>query len=117
MKKLLFLILVCFPLCSVAQNFNEDGGKYDVYCKVVYSTYGNSLYLVINDKGYVVIDKNGEKVKSKEVTEVLNLLSKRGWKLVSSSISDKSMKTDYHFIMKKEVMDDREIELGLKLKK
>lgn len=117
MKKLLVILFMFMPLVSMAQNYNEDGGKYEVYCKVVYSTYGSALYLIINDKEYVVIDKNGDKIKSKEVTEVLNLLSKRGWKLVSSSISDKSMKTDHYFIMKKEITDDNEVELGLKLKK
>ena len=114
MKKLLVILFMFMPLVSVAQNFNEDGGKYEVYCRVI--DLGSGRNILINDKHYKIVDKDGKLVGTKEVMEILNLLAKRGWKLVSSFSYEANGNVKY-FIMKKEVSDDKEIELGLLVKK
>jgi hypothetical protein len=101
------------PLVSMAQNFNEDGGKYEVYCRVV--DLGSERNILINNKHYKIVDKDGKLIGTKDVMEILNLLAKRGWKLVTSFSSGSS--TNKYFIMKKEVKDDKEIDLGLVVKK
>lgn len=93
----------------MAQTFNEDGGKYEVYCDV--KTYRSLIYITINNKSYDITDKDGKKVETKEITETLNFLSKRGWKLVSVWGVDTN--SYVHYIMKKDISDDKEIEIGL----
>lgn len=113
MKKLLVYLFLLIPFATMAQNFNEDGGKYEVYCKVV--DYGNEIRIIINNSNCKFVDKNGENVSAKEITEVLNLLSKRGWSLVSSFSSGTSVVGRY-YIMKKEISNDSELSDGLEVK-
>lgn len=113
MKRILAFILAVMPLCAMAQNYNEDGGKYEVYCKVV--DYGNEIRIIINNSNCKFVDKNGENISAKEITEVLNLLSKRGWSLVSSFSSGTSVVGRY-YIMKKEISNDSELSDGLEVK-
>ena len=100
----------------MAQNFNEDGGKYEVYCEVEYIYMGNLIYIEINKKRYYLINKDNEKIRTKHPVEVINLLAKRGWKLVAiGSSGDRN--TNRRYVMKKEVVEDKEIELGLAVEK
>ena len=100
------------PLCAMAQNFNEDGGKYEVYCEVNYIFMSSVPGIEIGDKEYDIINKDKERIKIKNPNEVINLLSKRGWRLVSVVTSgDKNV--NRRFFMKKEITDDKEIEFGL----
>lgn len=97
----------------MAQNYNEDGGKYEVYCEV--RVYKSLVYIVIDNKNYSIVDKEGKQIKVSDVTEALNLLSKRGWRLVTAWGVD--INSYEHYTMKKEIIDDKEKELGLVLKK
>lgn len=116
MKKLLVILFVFMPLVSMAQNFNEDGGKYEVYCEVTENLNTHSVTIRTNGKICHIINKETERVKISDSTEALNLLSKRGWCLISSHSSGINIITKY-YIMKKEVTDDKEIELGLEIRK
>lgn len=116
MKKALFVLFVMFPCCLYAQTFQGDGEKYEVYCDVTcHVGIKKSIDITINNEEYVIKDKDGATIKTKDVTSALNLLSKRGWKLVTSSQSQDgtSGAQVMHYIVKKEVFDDREIELGI----
>lgn len=123
MKKLIILLFAFMPLCSLAQNFNGDGGKYEVYCDVRYfvnSLSKTTINIIINDNKYVVKDKEGKEVKTKEVTTILNLLAKRGWKLVGTfgtTGGSNLLPYERHYTMMKVVADDSEIETGLDLDK
>lgn len=117
MKKLLVILFLIFPLISMAQNFKGDGGKYEVYCDILNSepSYNNGIYTItISEKEYVLVDTEGKKLKPKKDAEILTQLSKRGWILVSSYYNTYDK---LHFIMKKVVVDDKEIMEGLELKK
>ena len=112
MKRILAFILAIMPLCAMAQNYNEDGGKYEVYCEVKYTFMSSVLSIEIGDKEYDIINKDKERIKIKNPNEAINLLSKRGWRLVSVVTSgDKNV--NRRFFMKKEITDDKEIEFGL----
>lgn len=112
MKKLLVILFMMMPMVSMAQNFNEDGGKYEVYCEVKYTFMSSVLSIEIGDKEYDIINKDKERIKIKNPNEAINLLSKRGWRLVSVVTSgDKNV--NRRFFMKKEITDDKEIEFGL----
>ena len=112
MKKILFVLLTMMPLCGMAQNYQEDGGKYDVYCDVKEYI---SISVTINNENFKIVDKDDNDVKTKEITEVLNLLSKRGWRLVDISVvRGTGQYDDRHYIMKKEIISDIENTIGLK---
>ncbi len=123
MKRLLALVLAVMPLCAMAQNYNEDGGKYEVYCDVKYFVNALSkttINIVINDNKYTIIDKEGKEIKTKEITTILNCLSKRGWKLISSfgtTGGSNLLPYERHYTMMKIVTNDKEIEEGIKLDK
>ncbi len=115
MKRLLTILFLAFPLISMAQNFKEDGEKYDVYCSVK-NISPREKYAIhsidILNKNYVIVDKEGNRIKTNSDSEVLSLLSKRGWCLVSSYYT---MNDKLYFIMKKKVSSDEEIKEGLDL--
>ena len=113
MKQLLVVLFMFMPLVSMAQNFNGDGSKYEAYCEV--RIYKSLVYIVIDNKHYNIVDKEGKQVKVSEATEALNLLSKRGWKLVTAWGVD--LNSYERYTMKKEITDDKEKEIGLVLKK
>lgn len=96
----------------MAQNYQEDGSKYEVYCDV--KDY-IAIHITINNEEYKIVDKEGNEIKTEEITEVLNLLSKRGWKLVDVSVvRGVGQYDDKHYIMKKEIISDIENTIGLK---
>ena len=113
MRKTLFVLFAMLPYSSFAQNFQNDGNKYEVYCDVTCRVgIKKSIDIIINNEEYVIKDKDGATIKTKDVTSTLNLLSKRGWQLVTSSQSQNgtSGAQDMHYIVKKEISDDSEIE-------
>ena len=116
MKRLLAFAFSMLPLLSMAQNFNEDGGKYEVYCDVKYTVaLKERIDITINNEEYKIVNRDGDIIKTKEGTETLNLLSKRGWKLVTTSQSQSGTSgvTVIHYIMMKEVTNDSEIAFGI----
>lgn len=113
MKKLLVILFMMMPMVSVAQNFNEDGGKYEVYCDIMNATPSNvngTYSIYIGNNSYVIVDKDGERLIPKKDSEILSLLAKRGWRLVTCYYKgyDKTK-----FIMRKEVNNDDEARTGL----
>lgn len=116
------LLLALLPVCVFAQNFQKNGEKYEVYCDVKHFTnaFGKTtITITVNDDEFEVVDENGNQVKTKEVTMVLNLLAKRGWKLVSSfgtSGGSKVLPIEKHYTMKKEISNDDEINIGISKK-
>ena len=121
MKQVLLVLFALLPCYSLAQNFQNDGEKYEVYCDVEYfiAAVKNHVHITINKTKYDIISNNGEIIKIKEVTEALNLLSKRGWKLITSSQSQTGSggAIILHYTMKKDVVDDSEIEVGIEKQK
>ena len=123
MKKLLCILFMMMPLVSMAQNYKEDGGKYEVYCDVkqfVNAFGSSSITITIGNTKYVVVDSQGKDVKIKEPTDAINLLAKRGWKLVSSfgmAGGNGLLPTEKHYTLKKEIIDDKDFELGLQKSK
>ena len=113
MKKLLLLLFVLLPFETSAQNFVGDGSKYDAYCDVECTILNKkTIRININNECYDIIDNEGKPIEPKDETEALNLLAKRGWKLVSSWGTTTGIYF-IHFYMKKEVSSDKEIEVGL----
>lgn len=104
------------PNYMFAQTFQNDGEKYDVYCDVMYySGLRKYVKISINNEEYVIKDKDGSTIKTKDGTSTLNLLSKRGWELITASQSqyETSGTQIIHYTVKKEISDDSEIGVGI----
>ena len=116
MRKVLIVLFAILPFFSFAQTFQNDGEKYDVYCDVMcHAGLKTSIDIIINNEEYVIKDKDESTIKIKDFTSALNLLSKRGWKLVTASQSQSGTSgvQIMHYTLKKEVSNDSEIEVGI----
>lgn len=125
MKKIFMLmvtVLMCISMSAQSVVKTEDG-KYDVYCKVEgYNLFGVGKLKVMLDMGYntenknSLFDENNKKIKFNSMMEVLDYMSKRGWKLVNTYYLTASTKQDVvNFILKKRVSKDEEKTEGLNI--
>lgn len=123
MKKLFVIVFALFSIHSFAQTFKNDGKQYEVYCDVKFFVNAfskTSIDIIINDNSYLIKDEDGKEIKTKEVTKILNLLSKRGWKLVESfgtTGGGNLLPYERHYTMMKLVYNDTEIEEGIEPEK
>ena len=75
------------------------GGIYPCHCKV------GIIYLMVVLGANLIIN-----------SDLLNYLSKRGWRYAGLHFPEKSIHTEYHYVMYKEVTDDEQIKEGIFLK-
>lgn len=117
MKKLLILmmtILLCLPM--FAQNYENDGKPYYFYCQISGSfNLGGKLRLSIlwKDKEENELrNEKGEKIEFKNMIEIINYMSKRGWEYVESNPSTNSLS----YLFKKQVTKDEDAHKGIYFK-
>lgn len=75
------------------------GGIYPCHCKV------GIIYLMVVLGANLIIK-----------SDLLNYLSKRGWRMVGIHFPEESIHTVYRYMMYKDVTDDEQIKEGLSLK-
>lgn len=119
MRKLLLLsLLVLFCSNGFSQNYNGDGKPYQYYS--IISADWSISYCVgkmeIDGNTYKLVDENGKPIKFKTDSDLLNYLSKRGWRMVGIHFPEESIHTVYRYMMYKDVTDDEQIKEGLSLK-
>lgn len=69
MKKLLLLLFVLLPFETSAQNFVDDGSKYDAYCDVECTILNKkTIRININNECYDIIDNEGKPIEPKDET-------------------------------------------------
>ena len=108
------MLAMSLAMSVSAQNFKNDGKEYEVYCMVKHYTYGNKVYVNVGEKRYHIA---GYDSKHGELTEVLNLLAKRGWVMVCCYGTEQSTGSKQCYVMKKVIKDDKEAEEGLEIAK
>lgn len=119
MKKLLllsFLVLLCTE--GFSQNYKGDGEPYQ-YLSVVSADWSITYCtgkMEIDGKTYKLADENGKPIRFSTNSDLLNYLSKRGWRYAGLHFPEKSIHTEYHYVMYKEVTDDEQIKEGIFLK-
>ena len=69
------------------------------------------------NKGYESIYQNGKKRKFNTMMEIVDYMSKRGWKVHSTYVVTEGLgkQNVLHFLLEKEVTDDSQIDEGLEL--
>ena len=129
MKKVLFVIMVTLlSLSANAQSISKPGEPYPVYCDLsCYNSWGFGKVKVRldmgrtqpNKEGYESIYDSGKKRKFNTLMEVLDYMSKRGWKVHSTFVVTESlaMPNVLYFLLEKQVTDDSQIDKGLELGK
>lgn len=128
MKKI-YLIVVFALFCAMAnaQSATQPGEKYPVYCEVMgFNAWGFGKVKARLDMGrkqpnkedYEYIYEGNKKRKFNTMMEVLDYMSKRGWKVHSTYVVTEGMgkQNVLHYLMVKEVMNDSEIDEGLDLR-
>lgn len=127
MKKVLFVIMVALmSLSANAQSVSKPYESYPVYCDLAgYNTCGYGKVKVRldmgrkqpNKEGYESIYAGDKKRKFNTMMEVLDYMSKRGWKVHTTYVITESMSKQnvLHFLLEKQVTDDSQIDEGLEL--
>ena len=108
-----------------AQSVVKPGEKYKVYCEVMgFNTWGFGkvkakldMGRMPKNKGYESIYQNGKKRKFNTMMEIVDYMSKRGWKVHSTYVVTEGLgkQNVLHFLLEKEVTDDSQIDEGLEL--
>lgn len=119
------MIFALISMMSFAQSVvKTDDGKYNSYCEVFgYNLFGVGKLKVILDMGYSTKNENslfgedGKKIKFNSMMEVLDYMSKRGWKLVETYFISASAKQQVvHYVLEKRVSNEAEKTEGLIIK-
>ena len=105
-RKILLFIVLCFCISANAQRVDKPGEAYDCFCDVHADGQNFKVFLLEQDK--ILVDKDGKKIKFKNITEIMSYLSKRGWIFVDSYGDKKSSNNDLHVIMKKIITSDEQ---------
>jgi hypothetical protein len=87
MKKVITTTILSIAVIFNAYTQNIEGD----YCELVQvSALGKNAFVVYhNDKMEALVNDKGEKVTGKNITTALNILSARGFDVVTTYISDK----------------------------
>lgn len=101
--------------------------QYTAYCQVRAEWRGNYYIAFDSDvtntiksgKGFTVVltDENGTEIKSENCMDIVNYLSKHGWKVVGTSTwsSGGEMNLVYFYTMEKAVSSEAELTTGIRL--
>ena len=111
MKQLFLCLMFCYTLSVSAQRVNESAKSYDYFCYVRVLGWDGEISYPGDSNWATLLDDDGKKLKFKNDADLLNYMSKRGWKYVD-------MKDD-KYLMKIEVTNDKQVynQLNLKLSK
>lgn len=124
MKKVFFLMMMLIASISVsAQNLVE--GKHVTYVELLgYESMLSTKVKVMVDMGqnqnktnYKLRDENDKPIKFNSMVDALNYMTKRGWEYVNSFPVTHSNQNVYHYLLKKYIAKDEEMQEGLNLEK
>ncbi|MDY3852433.1 MAG: hypothetical protein SO013_06030 [Prevotella sp.] len=120
MNKIKLLLLML--LVSTSVSFAQD--KYDTYCELIESqqilTYKITVEIDFGQPtkpATYLCDEQGKKMLFNSMIDVLNYMSKRGWKLVQTYTVTYSGNSSCRYILVKQIEKDEDITKGLYLKK
>lgn len=114
MKKLLLLsIFAVFSLATNAQSKNDATYEYfiEVYLEWGGKNHIPNVYFE-NDEGKYIYDANGEKLKFKSSSAVINYFTKLGWTFVQYIVTG-SNNSSKHILLKKQIENIQDAKKGL----
>lgn len=114
MKKLLFILMLLFSICSFAQNVQT------VYCEIIGSGNfsGNNIKISFDfgTEGFSykaseenqIVNEKGKLIQFSSMVEALNYMAARGWKLhtaFSAAVKGMGAQETYRYILCKELLE------------
>jgi hypothetical protein len=114
MKKLFLLaVFTVLSLTTNAQNKNE--GSYEYYIEV-YLEWGGKNHIpnvyFENDESKNIFDANGEKLKFKSRSAVINYFTKLGWTFVQDIVTGSTNNSE-RLLLKKQIENIQDAKKGL----
>lgn len=114
MKKL--LLLVVFMVLSLATNAQSKNDATYEYFIEVYLEWGGKNYIpnvyFENDNNKYIYNANGEKLKFKSRSAVINYFTKLGWTFVQDIVTGSNNSSEY-ILLKKQIENIQDAKKGL----
>ncbi len=109
MKKLIIALLMMAAVPACAQRIDKPGEPYEyfIYVEPISDLSGKFKAKIdlMDKKGRdYLVDENNKKIEFNSESEVINYMTKRGWKFVDVIVANKQ----YDILFKKEVHSDSE---------
>lgn len=120
MKKLLFLSMLLFSICSFAQNDNT----HRVYCELLGTAKFMSTKVTVSvdfgqdDQGWSakLVDDNGKSISFNSMVDAMNFMGKLGWKFEQAYTVGSGNNFVYHWLLSKDISEGESINEGIKTK-
>ena len=111
-----FLLLVVFTVLSLATNAqSKNDGTYEYFIEVYLAWDGKNhipnVYFE-NDVSKYIYDANGEKLKFKSRSAVINYFTKLGWTFVQVFVTGSDNSSEY-ILLKKQIENIQDAKKGL----
>ena len=111
-----FLLLVVFTVLSLATNAQSKNDATYEYFIEVYLEWGGKNHIpnvyFENDEGKYIYDANGEKLKFKSRSAVINYFTKIGWTFVQDIVTGSDNSSEY-ILLKKQIENIQDAKKGL----
>ena len=115
-----FLLLVVFTVLSLATNAQSKNDATYEYFIDVYLAWGGNNYIpnvyFENDVSKYIYDANGEKLKFKSRSAVINYFTKLGWTFVQdivTGMATSSNNSSEYILLKKQIENIQDAKKGL----
>ena len=111
-----FLLLVVFTVLSLATNAQSKNDATYEYFIDVYLEWGGKNHIpnvyFENDDSKYIYDANGEKLKFKSRSAVINYFTKLGWTFVQDIVTGSDNSSEY-ILLKKQIENIQDAKKGL----
>ena len=111
-----FLLLVVFTVLSLATNAQSKNDATYEYFIEVYLEWGGKNHIpnvyFENDVNKYIYDANGEKLKFKSRSAVINYFTKLGWTFVQDIVTGSDNSSE-HILLKKQIENIQDAKKGL----
>lgn len=120
MKKLLFLSMLLFSICTFAQSENT----HRVYCELLGTAKFMSTKVTVSvdfgqdERGWnaKLVDENGKSISFNSMVDAMNFMGKLGWKFEQAYTVGSGGNFVYHWLLSKDISEGESINEGLKTK-
>lgn len=117
MKKLLFISMLLFSICSFAQN--EDTHR--VYCELLGTAKFMSTKVTVSvdfgqdEQGWnaKLVDENGKSMSFNSMVDAMNFMGKLGWKFEQAYTIGSGGNFVYHWLLSKDLSNGESIKDGI----
>lgn len=115
-------LLILFILTSATTSVYSQKSR-QAYCEVIVWSHQIMFHALVSfdfgmqsNNTVMLYDTKNQPLKFITGMDLVNYLSKRGWKLVSTYYESISESESIHFVMEKTIMDEKQVKAGLNMR-